>query len=202
VWLKSRRAVDSSLRDAIDASQKPRHACSAPLSRASLNKNERYDRLIVMMDEQRIDTVSAPKGKGICDHVASYKNGVGYGKWTHIAGWSEAVIEYIRALESPVQWVGKLTVEYAATPRLFSSFFNLLCFQLLFLAARGRRCTALLGELVSVILSCAGADGGFGCGLPSDRARLRSGLGTADWIDHTVWAPRPASFIGRFCRAL
>ena len=32
-------------------------------------------------------------------NVASYKNGVGYGKWTHIDGWSDAVIEYIRALE-------------------------------------------------------------------------------------------------------
>ena len=34
--------------------------------------------------------------------MASYKNGVGYGKWTHIDGWSEAVIEYIRALEHTV----------------------------------------------------------------------------------------------------
>jgi hypothetical protein len=25
---------------------------------------------------------------------------VGYGKWTHIDGWSEAVIDYIRSLES------------------------------------------------------------------------------------------------------
>jgi hypothetical protein len=32
-------------------------------------------------------------------NVASYKNGVGYSKWTHIDGWSESVIEYIRALE-------------------------------------------------------------------------------------------------------
>jgi hypothetical protein len=31
--------------------------------------------------------------------VASYKNGVGYGAWTHIDGWSELVIEYIRELE-------------------------------------------------------------------------------------------------------
>jgi len=31
--------------------------------------------------------------------VAGYRNGVGYGKWTHIDGWSEAVIEYIRTLE-------------------------------------------------------------------------------------------------------
>jgi len=34
-------------------------------------------------------------------NVASYKNGVGYGKWTHIDGWSESVIDYIRTLESP-----------------------------------------------------------------------------------------------------
>ena len=32
--------------------------------------------------------------------------GVGYGKWTHIDGWSESVLEYIRALESPANgWV-------------------------------------------------------------------------------------------------
>ena len=66
-----------------------------------LNKNERYDRLIVITDEQAHDTVPGPKGKGYVINVASYKNGVGYGKWTHIDGWSEAVIEYIRALESP-----------------------------------------------------------------------------------------------------
>ena len=42
----------------------------------------------------------APKGKGYVINVASYKNGVGYGKWTHIDGWSESVIEYIRELES------------------------------------------------------------------------------------------------------
>jgi hypothetical protein len=31
--------------------------------------------------------------------VASFKNGVGYGAWNHIDGWSESVVEYIRALE-------------------------------------------------------------------------------------------------------
>ena len=40
-----------------------------------------------------------PEGKGYVINVASYKNGVGYGKWMHIDGWSESVIEYIRALE-------------------------------------------------------------------------------------------------------
>jgi 60 kDa SS-A/Ro ribonucleoprotein len=36
-------------------------------------------------------------------NVASYTNGVGYGAWTHIDGWSEAVIDYIRSFEA-VRW--------------------------------------------------------------------------------------------------
>jgi len=43
--------------------------------------------------------VPAPKGNGYMINVASAKNGVGYGAWAHIDGWSEAVIEYIRELE-------------------------------------------------------------------------------------------------------
>jgi hypothetical protein len=38
-------------------------------------------------------------GGGYVINVASYKNGVGYGRWTHIDGWSESVVEYIRTLE-------------------------------------------------------------------------------------------------------
>jgi len=93
------------LRDAIDASQKHNGTL---LGNAVewLNKNERYDRLIVITDEQAHDTVPTPKGKGYVINVASYKNGVGYGKWTHIDGWSEAVIEYVRALEATANgWV-------------------------------------------------------------------------------------------------
>ncbi len=87
------------LRDAIDASQ--RHN-GTYLGKAveQLNREQKYDRLIVITDEQAHDTVPAPKGTGYVINVASYKNGVGYGKWTHIDGWSESVIEYIRALES------------------------------------------------------------------------------------------------------
>ena len=89
------------LRDAIDTSQ--RHN-GTYLGQAieELNGKERYDRLIVVTDEQAHDTVPAPHGKGYVINVASYKNGVGYGKWTHIDGWSESVIEYIRALERMV----------------------------------------------------------------------------------------------------
>ena len=86
------------LRDAIDASQ--RHN-STQLGKAvgELNQKHGYDRLIVITDEQAHDTVPPPKGKGYVINVASYKNGVGYGKWTHIDGWSESVVEYIRTLE-------------------------------------------------------------------------------------------------------
>jgi 60 kDa SS-A/Ro ribonucleoprotein len=93
------------LRDAIDVSQ-PHNGTLLGNAVAWLNKSERYDRLIVITDEQAHDTVPHPKGKGYVINVASYKNGVGYGKWTHIEGWSESIIEYIRALESPANgWV-------------------------------------------------------------------------------------------------
>ena len=87
------------LRDAIDASQ--RHN-GTYLGKAveQLNQKERYDRLIVITDGQAHDTVPNPQGKGYVINVASYKNGVGYAKWTHIDGWSESVIEYVRRLET------------------------------------------------------------------------------------------------------
>jgi 60 kDa SS-A/Ro ribonucleoprotein len=102
------------LRDAIDASQ--RHN-GTYLGKAveQLNQSERYDRLIVITDEQAHDTVpnpgswsdgqpalsstKGPRPSGYVINVASYKNGVGYGKWTHIDGWSESVVDYIRTLE-------------------------------------------------------------------------------------------------------
>jgi hypothetical protein len=95
------------LRDAIDASQ--RHN-STQLGKAleSLNQKENYDRLIVISDEQAHDSVPGPRewsdgrprpSKGYMINVASFKNAVGYGKWTHIDGWSESVVDYIRMLE-------------------------------------------------------------------------------------------------------
>ena len=62
--------------------------------------NERYDRIIVITDEQSHDRVAAPRGKGYMINVASARNGVGYGPWMHIDGFSEAVINYIRELEN------------------------------------------------------------------------------------------------------
>ena len=111
------------LRDAIDRSQ-PHSSTRLGQAVTELNEKHSYDRLIVITDEQSHDRVPAPcperlkraqektNGQGSPDsplsagwgggyviNVASYKNGIGYGKWTHIDGWSESVVEYIRKLE-------------------------------------------------------------------------------------------------------
>jgi 60 kDa SS-A/Ro ribonucleoprotein len=61
----------------------------------------KYDRLITITDEESQDAVCDPDtGKqAYLVNVASSKNGVGYGAWTHIDGWSEAVVDYIQAHE-------------------------------------------------------------------------------------------------------
>jgi hypothetical protein len=94
----SRRGM--ALRDALEASQ--------PHSGTYLGKaielveyaKQPYDRLIVITDEQSHDHVPAPHGKGYVINVASNQNGVGYGAWTHVDGWSEAVVDYIAELET------------------------------------------------------------------------------------------------------
>jgi len=84
------------LRDALDKSQP--HSATY-LGRALEQIREKYDRIIVITDEQAHDRVPGPRGRGYVINVASNKNGVGYGPWTHIDGWSEAVVEYVRELE-------------------------------------------------------------------------------------------------------
>jgi 60 kDa SS-A/Ro ribonucleoprotein len=80
-----------------------------------------YDRIIVITDGQsHFSDTTTVQGYGEGDphtvgpapltkqvymiNVASYKNGVGYGQWMNINGWSDSVIEYIRALEQ-AKWV-------------------------------------------------------------------------------------------------
>lgn len=63
-------------------------------------QNARPDRLIVITDEQSHDKVPDPKGLAYMINVAAYQNGVGYGPWVHIDGWSEAVINYIQFYEN------------------------------------------------------------------------------------------------------
>jgi 60 kDa SS-A/Ro ribonucleoprotein len=55
-----------------------------------------HDRLIVVTDEQSHDRVPDPVAcHAYMINVASYRNGVGYGRWTHIDGFSEAVLRFI-----------------------------------------------------------------------------------------------------------
>jgi hypothetical protein len=84
------------LRDAIVSSQP--HG-GTQLGHALGKAPETYDRIIVITDEQSHDRVPAPVGRGYVINVASARNGVGYGAWMHIDGWSEAVVDYIRNLE-------------------------------------------------------------------------------------------------------
>lgn len=60
------------------------------------------DRLIVITDEQSHDVVVLPTldYPAYLINVTTYKYGVSYGGgWTHIDGWSERVIDYIREVE-------------------------------------------------------------------------------------------------------
>jgi 60 kDa SS-A/Ro ribonucleoprotein len=88
------------LRDALNASQ-PHNGTY--LGRALGELDEKYDRAIVITDEQSHDAVPNPRARGYVINVASFQNGVGYGKWVHIDGWSDSVIEYIRAAEPTLE---------------------------------------------------------------------------------------------------
>lgn len=59
-----------------------------------------HDRLIIITDEQSQDAVPDPVAKNsYMINVASEENGVGYGKWVHMDGFSEAVIRFIQEYE-------------------------------------------------------------------------------------------------------
>lgn len=88
------------LRDAIRESQ-AHYGTSTGAAVEKINKDDAYDRLIIITDEQSHDTIPAPKvkSKAYIINVASYQNGIGYGKWTHINGFSEAVLDFVRLHE-------------------------------------------------------------------------------------------------------
>lgn len=85
------------LRDAVISSQQ-RGGTRLGKAVAFVNTIE-HDRLIVLTDEQSSDKPPAPVAKGYVINVASNQNGVGYGPWRHIDGWSEAVLDYVHASE-------------------------------------------------------------------------------------------------------
>jgi len=88
------------LRDAINRSQS--HSSTYTGRAVTYANRSPHDRLIVITDEQSHDALPAPiAARAYVINVAAYQNGAGYKrKWHHIDGWSEAVIDYIRVLES------------------------------------------------------------------------------------------------------
>lgn len=86
------------LRDAINACVKPAWTLLGAAVRHVYSHFD-ADRIIVITDEQSADQPPAPKYKGYVINVGGDQNGIGYGPWIHIDGWSEAVIDYIREFE-------------------------------------------------------------------------------------------------------
>lgn len=89
------------LRDAIVQSQ-PHSGTYLGQAINTLQKSVplKYDRIIVITDEQSAEIVPAPNCPyAYMINVASYQHGVGYGAYNHIDGWSEAVLDYIQACE-------------------------------------------------------------------------------------------------------
>lgn len=86
------------LRDAIVNSQ-PHSGTYLGQAINALHNNASYDRLIIFTDEQSHDNIPSPKGKAYMVNLSTNQNGVGYGDWTHIDGFSEAIVGYIREYE-------------------------------------------------------------------------------------------------------
>lgn len=71
------------------------------IGRAVARANElRPTRQIILTDEQSHTRVGGPVGRGYMINVAANRNGVGYGPWLHVDGFSEAIIDYIQYYES------------------------------------------------------------------------------------------------------
>jgi 60 kDa SS-A/Ro ribonucleoprotein len=87
------------LRDAIVGSQG--HGSTNTSSAIKMANRVGYDRLIVITDEQSHTAYPAPlAGKpAYVINIGAYKNGLGYGPWTHIDGFSEATLKFIGVLE-------------------------------------------------------------------------------------------------------
>lgn len=105
VYVAPRRGF--ALRDAMERSQ-PHGGTYLRRALDTVRQAEAagYDRVVVITDEQSHDNVAAPSGvsgRAYLINVASAQHGVGYGPgWQHIDGWSEAAVEYIRAVEGAV----------------------------------------------------------------------------------------------------
>lgn len=96
------------LRDALAATKEGYSRGGMAVTAAN---EDGYDRIVVLTDGQWHYPDSIRDGDAVAVspapltpwaymiNVASYRNGVGYGKWTQIDGWSESVMSYVAANE-------------------------------------------------------------------------------------------------------
>ncbi len=87
--------------EAIIRSQ-PHHGTWIDRAVAHVDSKGSFERMIVITDEQSHDHVSAPvnSARAYMINVGAYRNGVGYGPWVHIDGFSEHVIRFISECEN------------------------------------------------------------------------------------------------------
>jgi hypothetical protein len=98
VQVPSRRGF--ALRDIIVGSQTHGSTYLGKAVNAVYSEIKDVDRLIVFTDEQSHDHVPDPSGNAYIINVASARNGVGYGKWIHVDGFSESIIDWIKEYET------------------------------------------------------------------------------------------------------
>lgn len=90
----------------LDALNQVRNPTATYLGRAVLYIRDRFpdcERTVVITDEQTADDPGWPLGKGYIINVSNEKNGIGYGTWTHIDGWSDAILDYMYHFETGFQ---------------------------------------------------------------------------------------------------
>lgn len=82
--------------DAIIRSQ-PHSGTALASAVSEVNTKGKFERMVVITDEQATDrAVPNPVvDKAYMINVASARNGVGYGKWTHLDGFSEGVLRWM-----------------------------------------------------------------------------------------------------------
>jgi 60 kDa SS-A/Ro ribonucleoprotein len=86
--------------DAVIRSQ-PHSGTQLGAAMTTMNRLIKADRIVVITDEQSHDRVPDPNFKHAwMINVAANRNGVGYGRWRHIDGWSDSVIRFIAASEN------------------------------------------------------------------------------------------------------
>ena len=87
-------ALGDAIRDAVPSN-------GTLLGKAVAAVSGRYDRLIVITDEESQDAVGKPDAgkKSYMVNVSTEKHAVGFGDWVRVNGWSEAIIDFIRGYE-------------------------------------------------------------------------------------------------------